>query len=117
VREHYAKRTDYYLSKAKRSNRKLREFWWELLAELKAIACADCGVIYPTWVMQFDHVRGIKAFELSACQTLDREVVLAEVAKCEVVCSNCHAQRTHMRRKGRGDPGTDASATALRGVF
>jgi hypothetical protein len=70
-------------------------------------ACADCGVAYRYWVMQLDHVpsRGAKSFTISLAYTsgrdrrvlCTREQLLAEIAKCEIVCSNCHAERTHAR--------------------
>jgi len=52
--------------------------------------------------MDFDHVRGDKEFTVSkAVQrayalTLSR--VRAEIAKCDVVCANCHRIRTERRR-------------------
>jgi hypothetical protein len=97
MREHYTANRGYHLAKALRSNRKRREWLRRQLAELKAVACADCGVQYPTWLMEFDHVRGTKLFNLSAAPTISLDVLLAEAAKCEVVCSNCHQQRTRQR--------------------
>jgi hypothetical protein len=56
--------------------------------------------------MDFDHVRGVKEVILGSARvrgfargyavSLDR--VLAEIDKCDVVCSNCHRERTHKRR-------------------
>jgi hypothetical protein len=36
-----------------------------------------------------------------------REIVIDELAKCELVCANCHVMRTvaRMRRTIREDPG------------
>lgn len=49
--------------------------------------------------MQFDHVKGDKQFDLArahdAASTLQE--VVDEIAKCEVVCANCHAERTYKR--------------------
>jgi hypothetical protein len=70
------------------------------IIEQKSIPCTDCKVQYPYYVMQFDHVRGKKRFTISSGYlTRSKEAVEAEVAKCEVVCSNCHTERTHSRRK------------------
>jgi hypothetical protein len=88
----------YYVEKAKRSNRKLRLARAALLEQLKAVPCADCGVSYPRWVMQFDHVRGVKLGNVAELATLDMRKVLEEVAKCDMVCANCHAHRTHLCR-------------------
>jgi hypothetical protein len=49
--------------------------------------------------MDFDHVTGKKLFNISQYQnkTHTLEMIKKEVSKCEVVCSNCHRARTHMR--------------------
>ena len=61
------------------------------------VPCADCGIQYPSWVMEFDHVRGEKRFNVSAAPTFSLDALLAEAAKCEIVCSNCHQARTRQR--------------------
>ena len=50
--------------------------------------------------MQFDHLgqdkdRDVAALVLSPVSLARLET---EIAKCEVVCANCHAERTHQRR-------------------
>jgi len=49
--------------------------------------------------MQWDHLPGFdKLGDVSAiCWGRPREEVLAEVAKCELVCANCHNMRTFAR--------------------
>jgi hypothetical protein len=53
--------------------------------------------------MDFDHRPGeTKCFNLSiaAGQTrLSWEKMEAEIAKCDVVCANCHRERTHQRKQ------------------
>lgn len=56
--------------------------------------CADCGRIYPPYVMDFDHVRGVKAANISQMKS-SLEDIAAEIAKCDLVCANCHRERTH----------------------
>ena len=97
MREHYAANRDYYLAKALRSNKKRRTWLRLLLKELKAVSCADCGIQYPSWVMEFDHIRGEKLFNVSSAPNRDLGALLAEAAKCEIVCSNCHQERTRQR--------------------
>lgn len=65
----------------------------------KAKPCADCGIEYPFYVMQFDHVRGKKLFPLShpKVRTFGRQRIVDEIAKCDVVCANCHCNRTYTR--------------------
>lgn len=71
----------------------------DLARSLKSAPCADCGIQYPWYVMQFDHVRGKKLGHVTQMPILNwsLEKFLAEVEKCDVVCANCHAQRTAER--------------------
>lgn len=51
--------------------------------------------------MQFDHLPGskhAKEFKLGLrSSNVSVSKVLVEIAKCEVVCANCHAERTYQR--------------------
>lgn len=71
----------------------------KLIREAKNKPCVDCGERYPYYVMEFDHVRGTKLGNItfSVCNTANR--LKAEIAKCDLVCANCHKVRTHERRK------------------
>lgn len=55
---------------------------------------------HPVWRMQFDHRNGDEKVacvsELISMGTLNK--LLAEIAKCDVVCANCHCDRTHRRK-------------------
>lgn len=70
----------------------------------KQYPCVDCKVQYPYYVMEFDHVRGKKLG--AVCNLINEavkmEVLQAEIAKCEVVCSNCHSIRTFERGNYNG---------------
>jgi hypothetical protein len=98
-RRHYEDNKDTVLIRthANRDARKAKIYAY--IAEVKDIPCADCGNGYPPYVMQFDHVRGTKKFNIShnAFWTSLR-VVQEEIAKCDIVCANCHAERTHQRK-------------------
>ena len=60
--------------------------------------CTDCARFFPPQVLQWDHLPGHpKLGDISTLNTLSRLEVLAEVAKCELVCANCHAIRTFER--------------------
>ena len=52
--------------------------------------------------MDFDHVRGNKCGIISRMTSapMSAAKLLAEIAKCEVVCANCHRRRTLLRRLG-----------------
>jgi hypothetical protein len=48
--------------------------------------------------MQWDHKPGFeKLGDLSAFGGHSRQEVLAEIAKCDLVCTNCHIVRTFAR--------------------
>lgn len=72
----------------------------KLIKELKNVPCSDCNVRYPWYVMEFDHIRGEKLFNIGAKgHSVSKDRLLKEIKKCEVVCSNCHSARTYERRK------------------
>jgi hypothetical protein len=66
---------------------------------LKHVPCADCGLCYPSFVMEFDHRDGDdKLGNIShALNYWSWKRILAEVSKCDVVCANCHRMRTARR--------------------
>ncbi len=68
-----------------------------LVRGLKANPCSDCGGRFPPEAMDFDHVRGEKHFNLARTRGQPDEVILAEIAKCDLVCANCHRVRTRKR--------------------
>lgn len=71
----------------------------EYARSFKAQPCMDCGQSFPEYVMEFDHVRGEKKGNvLVMASKVSRAVLDAEIAKCDVVCANCHKIRTHFRR-------------------
>lgn len=65
--------------------------------------CTDCGQVFDPQVMQWDHLPGFeKLGNISGSWTgRSEQEILAEIAKCELVCANCHAIRT-FRRNGWG---------------
>lgn len=75
----------------------------KIYQEAKARPCTDCGVQFAFCAMDFDHVRGPKLFDVSLNSGYTHEQLLAEIEKCEVVCSNCHRVRT-AKRKGPRKP-------------
>lgn len=96
-REYYHRnKIDHYArNEVKRD--KLRVY----LKELKEKPCTDCGQCYPHYVMDFDHVRGEKKYDpASLVNRGSWSVMKKELAKCELVCSNCHRIRTFTRVDG-----------------
>lgn len=82
------------LAKARANERiKIREY----IAEVKSVPCMDCKVKYPSFVMDFDHRDPkVKSFTIGkSVSSISFAALLREIAKCDVVCSNCHRIRTH----------------------
>lgn len=69
---------------------------------LRAHPCVDCGN-GDLRVLDFDHVTGTKEFcvtdAVRAGTPLDE--IIAEIAKCEVRCANCHRIVTAVRANSR----------------
>ena len=97
VRE--SKRLDY-LRHRENYKRLKKEYWSrrvELLNRLKTSPCVDCGVQYNPWIMNFDH-RNPEEKVFCPSSSCSIELMEKELKKCDIVCSNCHAERTHNQR-------------------
>ncbi len=94
TRSHYKNNKQQYLKRNLRAFKKRRDF----IHQSKSKPCADCGVQYPYYVMDFDHREDeIKEHQLNQVAYLKMEIIKNEIAKCDVVCSNCHRERTFQR--------------------
>ena len=72
----------------------------EKINALKVRPCTDCSGIFPPYVMDFDHLPGrrkVDAVSQMALDVLKWKTIEEEIAKCELVCANCHRIRTHNR--------------------
>jgi hypothetical protein len=75
----------------------------EVLAYIQQIklerGCMDCGYRDNAVALDFDHLPGhTKEYRIATMAAgLKRSKIDAEIAKCEVVCANCHRIRTHER--------------------
>lgn len=80
-------------------NRRRYEENCRRLRELKKEPCLDCGQSFPSYVMDFDHREGTKKSRniSGALRYWSWRRVLAEIAKCDLVCANCHRIRTARR--------------------
>ena len=69
------------------------------MRQMKTRPCADCGVQYPFYLIDFDHRDAeTKMYELNAVDRMTVKAIKCEVEKCDVVCANCHRERTFQRR-------------------
>lgn len=74
------------------------------LRRLKDRPCMDCEESYPWYVMQFDHREGTTAERKGrlASKVCSLRALRLEVARCDIICANCHAIRTHNRAVAAG---------------
>ena len=90
----YHKNRDKILKRRKKDRIILKE-WLISLKENKP--CCDCNKIYPHWIMQWDHLPQYeRKGDVSSLGS--KKLIIEEIKKCELVCANCHAERTHTRR-------------------
>ena len=95
-------RAHYHANKEKWREKRLR---WEkkmraLVLEAKDRFCTDCSERWPAIVMQYDHRPGTdKKFNIGDLRSLKLglKAVVAEIAKCDVLCPTCHTIRTLQR--------------------
>jgi ferric-dicitrate binding protein FerR (iron transport regulator) len=77
----------------------------DLLRDLRSVPCVDCGGVFHWCCMDFDHRDpSTKVTNLNRMWAFKRERILAEIAKCDVVCANCHRLRTrslNLKRIGK----------------
>ena len=94
TRSHYQRNKRQYVERTLRSHARRRAY----LHQIKSRPCADCGVQYPYYVMDFDHREGEeKLFEMNRISYVSMRAIKQEIEKCDVVCSNCHRERTFQR--------------------
>jgi 5-methylcytosine-specific restriction endonuclease McrA len=113
LREHYARNADRYRMSAAARNKRRRDAVRRIIREAKDRECADCGVRYPFYVMDFDHrVAAEKRINIGRDAMRGRcslDDLMKEIDKCDVLCANCHRARTHRRdlQLGRQDSNLD----------
>lgn len=75
------------------------------LNEAKSLPCLDCGNVFPPECMDFDHRPGaVKLFSIGMNLRRSWSSIEAEIAKCDLVCANCHRIRTAARGRSAMKP-------------
>lgn len=99
-RNWYKKNKGIVIQRSRKRNEEIKSRNYTIVHKIKDVPCSDCKIKYPHWIMQFDHIHSSnKEADISDLVTYASvEILLIEIAKCEVVCANCHANRTYMRR-------------------
>lgn len=97
--KHYHDNKEQYLERNKKAKQEKRAY----LDKVKNVPCADCGKQYPPYVMDMDHREpGRKTKEVSRLIGNGWEALKKEIAKCDVVCANCHRERTYGQSSAAG---------------
>jgi DNA-directed RNA polymerase subunit RPC12/RpoP len=71
-----------------------------------AVGCSECGYKRSAAALQFDHLDPSTKYrtrygnivhpsDMIKGDRYSLQTVLAEIAKCRVLCANCHAEFTH----------------------
>lgn len=87
------------------TKQRMERLYEERLAKAKDAPCLDCGGRFPPECMDFDHIpeRGKKVTSVArAARRFSQKRFEEELAKCELVCANCHRIRTRERGSDRG---------------
>lgn len=74
----------------------------DLINKIKDAPCKDCKIKYNPWQMDFDHINDNKISSIASMigNKSPFNKILEEIKKCELVCANCHRDRTHKRMIG-----------------
>lgn len=92
-KEYYKKNRENILEREK----KRRERLISLINDLKT-SCVICGD-ERNYVLQFHHRNSKeKKFSIAALSRTKKQILLAEISKCIVLCSNCHSEFHHYKK-------------------
>lgn len=112
MQAHYIANKRYYKDKARRINNAIIVRNKSLVAARWVSGCIDCGV-KDFRVLEFDHTGTNKSFTIGHSMWKNETVMIEELAKCDVVCANCHKVRTENRSPSwRSRLGSDAGGPA-----
>lgn len=92
-RAHYQKNKQAYLD---RNNRRMQEVMARI-DELKASTpCADCGQYFKSKITDFHHRDSGEKYKIVSQMRTKTTLpkILKEIAKCDLLCANCHRERT-----------------------
>ena len=97
--EWYLKNKDLTIERFRKSKPLYKERNKRFIRELKeSQPCKDCAKKFPWYVMDYDHLRDKRLNLSHMCgRAYSLDAIKDEIAKCDLVCSNCHRERTYLR--------------------
>lgn len=100
-KNHYLSNKQRYMDRAHANNKTYIDRNTAFVRDLKSkTPCVDCHLVFPHYVMDFDHLEGfVKINDIAVLMKTPHSLDLLkkEIEKCEIVCSNCHRARTWKR--------------------
>lgn len=95
TKNHYKEKTGLYKERNKIRRKEAQTFILSYLLNKECIECGNTDIR----VLEFDHVRGSKIIEVSTMvgKCYSKEMILAEIDKCDLICRNCHQVRTAIK--------------------
>ena len=100
--QHYQRNKEKYIERSTRSRKELRKRNQDFIREYKeSHQCTDCGIRYHYSQMDLDHIKD-KQKNISRMVNSSQSIktIMEEMAKCDLVCANCHRLRTWSRSQG-----------------
>lgn len=94
-KKHYKKNKEYYSKKRLKSNRSKNDKYKEYKESLN---CKKCSLSFKgqAYLCDFHHKEGeTKEFNPSYMRYFSWDRLMAEIAKCDPLCSNCHRKEHH----------------------
>lgn len=82
-------------AKQKRTLKRVRDFVWEYK---KAHPCKQCGESDPACLDFHHRDEKDKTDHMARVMKCGMKATIAEIAKCDVLCANCHRKHHHKRR-------------------
>jgi predicted transcriptional regulator len=99
ISHHLNSNTKANVSKKKNRLEEPTDFLTKIQIYKERNGCSDCFIMYPHYVLEFDHRPEFKKISnvYRVFKKYGADKAWQEVAKCDVVCSNCHKVRTWER--------------------
>jgi transcription elongation factor Elf1 len=102
MQEWYRKNAAIQVERNRQRRKKIRAWFVELKATLK---CARCGENHPA-TLEFHHsdpqTKDLSLYEAVWSHDWGKARILAEVAKCTILCANCH-RKHHWEEALKGE--------------
>ncbi len=100
-KEYYKKNKEKYIEYSINRKKKGREYINKI--KMKSNGCVRCGYKEHPVAMDFDHIDpNTKSKNVAHLATYSFEQIDKEIAKCQILCANCHRIKTWKNRQQIG---------------